>query len=89
MKASSRQKFIVARELGILNEMQKEVPLKQLIPAHIEADNTCACSECSYMKINTLQKTYDCLLYESPEIEVSDGIIEKSILPIERMLQLS
>lgn len=89
VKESRGQKFIVATEAGILIRMQKEVPHKKLIPAPIEADNTCACSECSYMKVNTLQKLYDCLLFESPVIEVSEDIIKKALLPIERMLQLS
>jgi quinolinate synthase len=82
-------KFIVATEAGILHEMKKEVPSAQLIPAPIEEDNTCACSECAFMKVNTLQKLYDCLNNESPEINISENIREKALLPIERMLELS
>tara|TARA_R110002050_G_scaffold283271_4_gene431602 strand:- start:3908 stop:4843 length:936 start_codon:yes stop_codon:yes gene_type:complete len=82
-------KFIVATEAGILHEMKKEVPNAQLIPAPIEEDNTCACSECAFMKVNTLQKLYDCLNNESPEINVTENIREKALLPIERMLELS
>jgi quinolinate synthase len=82
-------KFIVATEAGILHEMKKEVPNAQLIPAPIEDDNTCACSECAFMKVNTLQKLYDCLNNESPEINVTENIREKALLPIERMLELS
>lgn len=82
-------KFIVATEAGILHEMKKEVPNAQLIPAPIEEDNTCACSECAFMKVNTLQKLYDCLNDESPEIIVSESIRERALLPIERMLELS
>lgn len=82
-------KFIVATEVGILHKMQQLVPEKTLIPAPAKEDNTCACSECGYMKMNTLQKVYDCLLNESPEIIVPEGIRKKALLPIERMLELS
>jgi quinolinate synthase len=82
-------KFIVATEAGILHEMKKEVPNAQLIPAPVEEDNTCACSECAFMKVNTLQKLYDCLNNESPEINVTENIREKALLPIELMLELS
>lgn len=82
-------KFIVATEAGILYKMQQLVPNKILIPAPAKEDNTCACSECGYMKMNTLQKVYDCLLNESPEIIVPEDIRKKALLPIERMLELS
>ena len=82
-------KFIVATEIGILYKMQQLVPEKILIPAPAKEDNTCACSECGYMKMNTLQKVYDCLLNESPEINVSEDIRKKALLPIELMLELS
>jgi quinolinate synthase len=82
-------KFIVATEIGILYKMQQLVPEKTLIPAPAKEDNTCACSECGYMKMNTLQKVYDCLLNESPEINVPEDIRIKALLPIERMLELS
>ncbi|MEM7484946.1 MAG: quinolinate synthase NadA [Bacteroidota bacterium] len=89
VKAHSKEKFIVATEAGILHEMGKAVPDKELIPAPIEEDNTCACSECSYMKVNTLQKLYDCLRYQNPQIAVPEHIRKKALLPIERMLELS
>lgn len=89
VKAHPNEKFIVATEAGILHEMQKQVPHTLLIPAPAKADNTCACSECAYMKVNTLQKLYDCLLYETPEITVPENIRKKALLPIERMLALS
>ncbi|MEB2780741.1 quinolinate synthase NadA [Algoriphagus sp. C2-6-M1] len=82
-------KFIVATEVGILHEMRKKVPVSILIPAPIKDDNTCACSECAFMKVNTLQKLYDCLLHESPEIKISEDIRKKALVPIERMLELS
>ena len=89
VKAHQDQKFIVATEAGILHKMQEEMPNTDLIPAPAKEDNTCACSECHFMKMNTLQKLYDCLLNESPQIEVAEAIIERALLPIERMLELS
>lgn len=89
VKKHPAEKFIVATEAGILHKMQQEVPQAVLIPAPAEEDNTCACSECAFMKMNTLQKLYNCLLNETPQIEVSEEIRKKAILPIERMLELS
>ncbi|WKW47169.1 quinolinate synthase NadA [Myroides sp. JBRI-B21084] len=89
VKHSQHQKFIVATEAGILYKMQLDVPNKILIPAPSIADNTCACSECAFMKLNTLQKVYDCLVNESPEIIIPVEIAKKAILPIKRMLELS
>ena len=89
VKKHPSEKFIVATEAGILHKMQQEVPQAVLIPAPAEEDNTCACSECAFMKMNTLQKLYDCLLNENPQIEISEEIRKKAILPIERMLELS
>ncbi len=89
VKKHPLEKFIVATEAGILHKMQQEVPEAVLIPAPAEEDNTCACSECAFMKMNTLQKLYDCLLYETPQIDVAEEIRKKAVLPIERMLELS
>lgn len=89
VKDHSNQKFIVATEVGILHKMQEEVPNTELIPAPAKEDNTCACSECAYMKVNTMQKLYDCLLHENPKIEVPKRIREKALVPIQRMLELS
>jgi len=89
VKTDPSNKFIVATEAGILHKMQQEVPDKVLIPAPAKEDNTCACSECGYMKMNTLQKLYDCLLNETPEILVPDNIRKRALIPIERMLELS
>ncbi|MDE5561910.1 MAG: quinolinate synthase NadA [Bacteroidaceae bacterium] len=80
--------FIVATESGILHEMQKACPEKTFIPAPPD-DSTCACNECSYMKLVTMQKLYDCLLNESPEILVDAEIANKAIRPINRMLEIS
>ncbi len=89
VKTHSEEKFIVATEAGILYKMQLEVPNTELVPAPAIDDNTCACSECAYMKVNTMQKLYDCLLNESPQIDVRKDIREKALLPIKRMLKLS
>jgi len=88
-KKHSTEKFIVATEVGILHKMQEEMPNTEFIPAPAKDDNTCACSECHFMKMNTMQKLYDCLLNESPQINVDKEICERALLPIERMLELS
>ena len=88
-RESKKEKFIVATEAGILHEMIKQVPEKTLIPAPSEEDNTCACSECGYMKLNTLKKLYTCMKYELPAVDVDPVMAEKALLPIERMLALS
>jgi quinolinate synthase len=79
--------FIVATEAGILHEMQKRCPSKHFIPAPVE-DDTCACSECAFMKLNTMEKLYRCLKDETPEIRLDDVLMEKARLPIERMLAI-
>ena len=89
VKEYPTEKFIVATEAGLLHKMKQEVPNAQLIPAPAEEDNTCACSECGYMKVNTLQKLYNCLLNESPQINVPKAIREKALIPIQHMLDLS
>ncbi|MCM4170080.1 quinolinate synthase NadA [Arenibacter sp. TNZ] len=89
VKTHPKEQFIVATEAGILHKMQLEVPTTVLIPAPAEEDNTCACSECAYMKVNTLQKIYDCLLNETPQIEVQKDIRLRALQPIQRMLELS
>lgn len=89
VKINSSKKYIVATEAGILHKMLQEVPNTILIPAPAKEDNTCACSECGFMKMNTLEKLYFCLLNETPQIEVSEGIREKALIPIQRMLELS
>ncbi len=89
VKEHSEKKFIVATEAGILYKMQQEVPNTELIPAPAKEDNTCACSECAYMKVNTMEKLYRCLLNEAPQINVEETIREKALLPIKRMLELS
>jgi hypothetical protein len=82
------QEFIVATESGILTEMQKSAPQKTFIPAPPD-DSTCACNECSYMKLITMRKLYNCLKYEWPNVEVEPEIAKKAIKPIHRMLEIS
>ena len=72
----------------VLHEMQKQCPQTNFIPAP-PMDNACACNECSYMRLNTLEKLYDCLKNESPEITVDPEIAEKAVKPIQRMLEIS
>ncbi len=88
VKSSPENKFIVATDNGILHKMRQEVPDKILIPAPSKEDNTCACSECAFMKLNTLEKLYHCLLNESNEVLLEKEIMEKAKIPIQRMLQL-
>ena len=82
------KEFIVATESGILHEMERKCPEKTFIPAPPE-DSTCGCNDCSFMKLNTLEKLYNCLRYEQPEIIVEKELAEKARRPIERMLELS
>ena len=89
VRESDKQKFIVATEAGILHEMQQQVPNKILIPAPAKEDNTCACSECAFMKMNNMKKLYLCLQHELPAIEVDVELSKKALAPIERMLELS
>lgn len=85
---SSEQRFIVATESGILHEMQKKCPQKTFIPAPPN-DSTCACNECSFMRLNTLEKLYNCLKYEFPEVTVDAEIAKEAVKPIKRMLEIS
>lgn len=80
--------FIVATESGILHEMQKSCPQKKFIPVP-PSDSTCACNECNYMRLITLEKLYNTLKYEWPEIIVDKEIADKAIRPIHRMLEIS
>ena len=89
VKNSNASTFIVATESGILHQMQKENPDKTLIAAPMEDGSSCACNECPYMKMNTMEKLYRCLLDESPSIEIGEELREKALVSIERMLSLS
>ena len=81
------QTFIVATETGILHQMQKKNPGKTFIPA--PPDNACACNDCPYMKLNTLEKLYLCMKYELPEITMAEDIRLAAKKPIDRMLDIS
>lgn len=86
--ASEKKDFIVATESGILYEMRKKCPDKHFIPAPPE-DSTCAHNECNFMRLNTLEKLYNTLKYEWPEVEVDPNVAKKAIVPIQRMLEIS
>ena len=81
------EEYIVATEAGILHQMQKSAPNKTFIPA--PPDNSCACNDCPYMKLNTLEKLYLCLKYETPEITMDEDIRIAAKKPIDRMLEIS
>ncbi len=88
VQKSSTQKFIVATESGILHQMRKAEPEKTFIAAPPE-DAACACSDCNFMKLNTLEKLYNCIKYEQPEIVVPEKIRKLAYEPIKRMLDIS
>ena len=89
---SDKKQFIVATEAGILHEMQRTCPDKEFIPVPPEISESgleCSCNECNYMKLNTLEKVYNCLKTMSPQIEVDPEIAKEAVKPINRMLELS
>jgi quinolinate synthase len=79
---------IVVTEPGILHQMRKENPDKELIPVP-GADETCSCNECPYMKLNTLEKLYHCMRDRSPALTVDPDLAARALVPIRRMLELS
>ena len=85
---SDKTSFLVATESGILHEMQKRNPDKEFIPVPPN-DSTCACNECNFMRLNTLEKLYNCLLNETPEIKIDEAVRVKAVKPILRMLEMS
>ncbi|MBK6283285.1 MAG: quinolinate synthase NadA [Draconibacterium sp.] len=85
---SKFKKFIVATESGILHQMVKACPDKIFIPAP-SVDSTCGCNDCSYMKLNSMQKLYMCMKHELPEIILPQEVIEKGKISIQRMLDIS
>ena len=88
---SPAKRFIIATESGILFEMQRACPDKEFIPVPPEVTEGigCSCNECEYMRMNTLEKVYNCLLHESPEIQVPKEVADKAVLSIQRMLKMS
>ena len=85
---SPKTAFIVATESGVIHEMRKRNPQKTFIPAPPN-DSTCACNECSFMRLNTMEKLYLCLRDETPEITIAPELSERAVRPIHRMLELS
>ncbi|NDD92510.1 quinolinate synthase subunit A, partial [bacterium] len=84
---SPANKFIVATEGGILHQMKKGAPSKTLIPA--PPNQNCACNECPYMKLNTLEKLRDALRDETPEIKMTEDLRKKAEQPLLRMMEWS
>ncbi len=89
VKSSDKTTFIVGTEAGILKKMQEAAPGKTLIAAPSKEDNSCNCSECAFMKMNTMEKVYDCLKNETPEITLDQEIIEQAVIPLNRMFEYS
>ncbi|MDB6064667.1 MAG: quinolinate synthase [Pedosphaera sp.] len=85
-KKSKAKQIIIATEAGMIHRLKRECPDKEFIPA--PTDN-CRCNECKFMKMNTLEKLYDCMANLAPRVELSDDIIRRARLPIERMLEIS
>jgi len=88
VQRSDNEEYIVATESGIIHQMIKSCPEKKFIPAPPN-DSTCGCNECSFMRLNTLEKLYNCLKNEYPAIEIAEEIRVKAEKPILKMLELS
>lgn len=86
-QTNNAKEFIVGTESGILHQMHLSSPEKIFIPA--PPDNNCACNDCPYMKLNTLEKLYNCIRYEAPEIQMSAELLRAGRRPIDRMLEIS
>jgi quinolinate synthase len=80
--------YIVATEVGIIHQMKKENPGKTYIPVP-PIDSTCGCSECSYMKLITIEKILNCLKNETPEIIIDNETLIRAQKPILRMMEIS
>ena len=87
VQSSPEKEFIVATEAGIIHQMEKSCPGKAFIPAPPEEN--CACNECPYMKLNTMEKLYLCMKNRSPELTLDEDLIRRALVPIERMMQMS
>ena len=93
-KNDPAKRFVIVTESGIIHRMQKECPGKEFLCAPVfdvmrmPSDN-CRCSECKYMKLNTLEKVRDCMKKLAPRIELPEDILRRARLPIERMLEIS
>ncbi len=87
-KKDDAKAYIIATEAGIIHQMKKSNPSKKYIPAPPK-DSTCGCSECSFMKLISIEKIYRCLLNEEPEINVKPDVLERARKPIQRMMEIS
>ena len=87
VQQSSVKEFIIATEAGIIHQMEKSCPDKIFIPAPPE--ESCACNQCPYMKLNTMEKLYLCMKNRSPEILLSDDLISRALIPLKRMMEMS
>lgn len=87
-KESEFKEFIVVTESGIIHQMKKNAPAKTFIPAP-STDDTCACNDCPYMRLNTLEKIYLCMKYEMPEILMGEELRLRAKAPLDRMLEIS
>jgi len=87
VRSSSDKEFIIATEIGIIHQMEKYCPDKIFIPAPPE--ESCACNQCPYMKLNTMEKLYLCMWNRSPEVTLSEDIRKKALIPIQRMLEMT
>lgn len=85
-KDSPAERIIVVTETGMIHRLQREVPHKTFIAGPTE---NCACNECRFMKMNTLEKVRDALLHMEPEIHMEESLRQRAAVPIERMLQWS
>ena len=89
---SDKKEFIIATEAGILHEIERKCKGKKFYPVPPEISEGsvgCSCNECNFMKLNSLEKIYNSLKYEWPNVEVPEKIRKEAVKPIERMLELS
>ena len=87
VQSSPIKEFIVATEAGIIHQMQKTCPEKTFIPA--PPDESCACNQCPYMKLNTMEKLYLCMANRAPEIRLSNDLLRQALVPLQRMMEMS
>lgn len=85
---SDKRSFIIATESGVIHEMRKQHPEKEFIPVPPD-DSTCACNECAYMRLSSLEKVYNALVYEQPEINIEEEVRQRAERSIEKMLEMS
>ncbi|MCA1757398.1 MAG: quinolinate synthase NadA [Bacteroidales bacterium] len=88
VKKDKSMKYIVGTEPGIIHQMNKSCPEKTYIPAP-STDSSCGCSECNFMKLITVEKIYNTLKFEEPEVFIDESIMERAAMPIRRMLEIS